>query len=190
MPGPQDTRDHIPSQYTTLFLDFGKALDSELPLLFTEPPCGCRSWSVGEREESKDGHWNGNAEVQDEQPPPAGKTPNTVWRELALSTKMPLLMKDDNLTKTLMNAPLHKPGEHCSSQTTASKDRSSFAELVRLVPTSEDILATNERRSLKDSLKESDDHDLPWVVSKASTQSEQAPGNHARREIDTRRKLL
>lgn len=99
-------------------------------------------------------------------------------------------MKDDHLTKTLVNTPLHKPREHCSSQTTASKDRRSFAELVRLVPTSENILATNEGRSLKDSLEESDDHDLPWVVSKASTQSEQSPGSHARREIDTRRKLL
>ena len=87
MPGPQDTRDQIPSQYTALFLDFRKSLDSKLPLLFTEPPCGCRRRSIWEREEPKDGHWNGDAEVQDEQPPPARKTPNTIWREISTEYK-------------------------------------------------------------------------------------------------------
>lgn len=89
-----------------------------------------------------------------------------------------------------MDSSLQKTGEHSASQATAREDSGSLAEFIRLVPAPQDIVASNKSRGLEDSLEEANDHDLPWVVREPGAEGQQAPCNHAAREIDAGRELL
>lgn len=94
------------------------------------------------------------------------------------------------LTKTAVDGSLQESREHCPYQAAAGEDGSTLAQLLFLIPATENIMASDECGCLEDGLEESDDHDFPRMMDKARAQSQETPRYNAAGEEETRGELL
>lgn len=125
-----------------------------------------RQGGVRKEEEPIQRNGKGDEPIDDEQPPPARKSPGTI--------------------QATVNAGLYEAANHGTSETTGGEDATPLSQLAFGVPAAQDVVRAGKGRGFQQTKEEADGHDGLRTVSTGGDHSQAGPYHHHGREEDPR----